>query len=66
MDTARINLDWEEMINQSIDPELSRKIHYRDGSAPEDKECSMCGSLCAIRILKEALEEKRSASKKIL
>jgi phosphomethylpyrimidine synthase len=66
MDIARKNLDWEEMIKQSIDPELSREIHYRDGSAPEDKECSMCGSLCAIKILKEALENKRLASKKIL
>ena len=64
MDIARKNLDWEEMINQSIDPELSREIHYRDGSTPEDKECSMCGSFCAIRILKEALDKK--ASKKIL
>ena len=58
MDIARKNLDWEEMINQSIDPELSHQIHYRNGSAPEDEECSMCGSFCAIKMLKEALEKK--------
>ena len=58
MDIARKNLDWEEMINQSIDPELSHRIHYRNGSAPEDEECSMCGSFCAIKMLKEALEKK--------
>ena len=59
MDLARKNLDWEEMINQSIDPELSRQIHYRNGDIDDDV-CSMCGEFCAIKILKDALEKKSS------
>jgi len=63
MDMARKNLDWEGMIKHSIDPELSREIHYRNGE-PEDDVCSMCGEFCAIKILKDALD--KTASKKIL
>jgi len=63
MDIARKNLNWEEMIKHSIDPELSREKHYRNG-AFEDDVCSMCGEFCAIKILKDALEKK--ASKKLL
>ena len=65
MDMARKNLDWEEMIKYSIDPELSREIHYRNGDVDDDDDvCSMCGEFCAIKILKDALEKK--ASKNIL
>jgi phosphomethylpyrimidine synthase len=41
---ARKKLDWEEIFNNSLDPELSRKRKGRT-----DKDCSMCGKLCAIR-----------------
>jgi phosphomethylpyrimidine synthase len=65
MDMARKNLDWEGMIKYSIDPELSREIHYRNGAVGDDDDvCSMCGEFCAIKILKDALEKK--ASKNIL
>ena len=63
MDIARKNLDWKEMINQSIDPELAQKIHYRNGTSIDDDVCSMCGEFCAIKMLKEALNEKRKISK---
>ncbi len=63
MDIARKNLDWEEMIKQSIDPELSRQVHYRDGKSIDENVCSMCGPFCAVKLLKEALEKK--SSKKI-
>ncbi len=63
MDMARKDLDWEGMIKHSIDPELSREIHYRNGK-PDDDVCSMCGEFCAIKILKDALD--KTASKKIL
>ena len=59
MDMARKNLDWEGMIKHSIDPELSREIHYRNGK-PDDDVCSMCGEFCAIKILKDALDKKAS------
>ena len=63
MDIARKNLDWEGMIQHSIDPELSREIHYRNGEIENDV-CSMCGEFCAIKILKDALDKR--ASKNIL
>ncbi|MBY9014290.1 MAG: phosphomethylpyrimidine synthase ThiC [Candidatus Lokiarchaeota archaeon] len=63
MDIARKNLDWEGMIKHSIDPELSREIHFRNGHV-DDGVCSMCGEFCAIKILQDALDKR--ASKKIL
>ena len=60
MDVARKNLNWETMVKLAIDPELAKEKHYRDGSAPDDEECSMCGEFCAIKLLKDALERKRS------
>lgn len=48
---ARKALDWDEQIRLSIDPERARAI--RSTSPPEDESvCTMCGSLCAIKIQK--------------
>lgn len=48
---ARKALDWSEQIRLSIDPERARAI--RETSPPEDESvCTMCGSLCAIKIQK--------------
>ena len=63
MDIARKNLNWKEMINQAIDPELAQKIHYRNGTSIDDDVCSMCGEFCAIKLLKETLKEKGKVSK---
>ena len=60
MDTARKNLDWEEMINQSIDPELAREKHERFNNITEEEEvCSMCGEFCAIKLLKDAIDKQK-------
>ena len=63
MDIARKNLNWEGMIQHSIDPELTREVHYRNGEIENDV-CSMCGEFCAIKILQDALD--KTASKKII
>lgn len=63
MDIARKNLDWEEMISLSIDPELASSIHYRNGANQSDDVCSMCGDLCAIKLLRDALESKKKQKK---
>ncbi len=48
---ARKALDWDSQIRLSIDPERARAI--RETSPPEDESvCTMCGSLCAIKIQK--------------
>ncbi len=63
MDTARKNLNWEEMIKQSIDPDLAREIHYRNGNAIDsDGVCSMCGEFCAIKLLKNTLDRKKKSA----
>ncbi|MFW9940076.1 MAG: phosphomethylpyrimidine synthase ThiC [Candidatus Thorarchaeota archaeon] len=63
MDIARKELNWEGMIKQAIDPELAKEIHYRNGYSEDDEEvCSMCGEFCAIKLLKETLENKKNST----
>ncbi|KKK41971.1 hypothetical protein LCGC14_0827820 [marine sediment metagenome] len=64
MDMARRDLDWKGVIEQAIDPDLAKEIHYRNGHSDDEDVCSMCGEFCAIKILQDALDKK--ASKKIL
>ncbi|OGP24501.1 MAG: phosphomethylpyrimidine synthase [Deltaproteobacteria bacterium GWC2_56_8] len=46
---ARKALNWDEQIRLSIDPKKARAL--RETSPPEDADvCTMCGSLCAIKI----------------
>lgn len=46
---ARRALNWEEQIRLSIDPQKARAI--RKASPPSDSQvCTMCGSLCAIKV----------------
>ncbi|MBD3197515.1 MAG: phosphomethylpyrimidine synthase ThiC [Candidatus Lokiarchaeota archaeon] len=59
MDLARKELNWKDMIKNSIDPETAEKIRNRDEKSLEDDACSMCGEFCAIKLLKDALESKR-------
>jgi phosphomethylpyrimidine synthase len=49
MARARKALNWDEQIRLSIDPGRSKA--YRESSSPMDKDvCTMCGSLCAIKV----------------
>jgi len=61
MDIARKELNWKEMINLAIDPELAEKKHSRSGEKLEDEVCSMCGDFCAIKLLRDALKEKKDS-----
>jgi phosphomethylpyrimidine synthase len=55
MARARRSLDWEGMFAQALDPERARE--YRARGHNEDAEgCSMCGDVCAIKIVKEYLK----------
>ena len=54
MSLARHNLDWDEMLRLAIDPEKAKA--YRASSTPEDeKTCTMCGKMCAVRTLNKVL-----------
>lgn len=54
MSLARQQLDWDKMIDLSLDPEKAKE--YRKNSNPEDeKTCTMCGKMCAVRTLNKVL-----------
>ncbi len=57
MAEARKALDWDRMFQLAIDPARAREM--RDRCNPEDEEaCSMCGDLCALRMVERALEKR--------
>ena len=57
MAMARRDLDWERMFALAIDPEKARA--YRSRGHNEDLDgCSMCGDVCAIKIVKEYLKKE--------
>ena len=52
---ARAALDWESMAANALDPDTLRR---RRESFHKEKECAMCGSFCAIRMLEGAETSK--------
>jgi len=55
MAEARKNLNWQAQYDLSLFGEHAKEIHDRDG---ECETCSMCGDLCAIKIVEQALQKK--------
>ena len=55
MSEARGRLDWERQYALAIDGGRAR--HVRETRMTASEACSMCGDLCAIKIVREALEE---------
>jgi len=56
MARARKALDWEGMFARAIDPEKARQYRHR-GHNEDTEGCSMCGDVCAIKIVKEYLKK---------
>lgn len=56
MSLARKNLDWEKQFRLSIDPRKAREVWERRKS--QSDACSMCGELCAIKLVKETFEQR--------
>ncbi len=54
MALARKSLDWEAQINLAIDPQTARSV-YREKSSEGVEGCSMCGELCAMKIVSDHL-----------
>lgn len=52
---ARKNLDWKRQIELAINHEEAQRI--RDGRPSESDACSICGELCAIKMVKEFLKK---------
>jgi len=57
MAQARKDLDWEAMYKVALDPEKARRYRAR-GHQDDTQGCSMCGDVCAIKIVKEHLKKK--------
>jgi len=55
MAEARRRLDWAEQFRLALFPEAAQRIHARDG---EIDTCSMCGDLCAVRMMRELFEQE--------
>jgi len=53
MSVARKKLDWDEQARLSLDPERSRRVHGKHGSA--GTACSMCGEFCAMELMEKYL-----------
>lgn len=48
-------VDIKKMLKLAIDPEKAKK--YREESKPKDeKVCTMCGDLCALKRSREVIE----------
>jgi phosphomethylpyrimidine synthase len=59
---ARKSLDWDTQFNLVVDPEKAKA--YRAKRQPAEKRaCSMCGDLCAIKIVNDHLIENDKNSK---
>ena len=57
MSQARKNLDWDQQIKISIDPEKAARL--REEGRPEQNDvCSMCGEYCAVRLVNDILNKK--------
>ncbi|WP_445475239.1 phosphomethylpyrimidine synthase ThiC [Methanococcoides methylutens] len=61
MATARAELDWDTQYEIAIDTERARTIREKRHTGTD--ACSMCGELCAMKIVKSALEESRQKNK---
>jgi phosphomethylpyrimidine synthase len=58
MAEARKARDWEGMYREAIDEKKARE--YRDrGVTAENEGCSMCGDVCAIKIVREYLKREQ-------
>ena len=63
MSLARRNFNWLKQFELSIDPEKAVEIHSRRKSGT--KACSMCGDLCAIKIMRDAFLSEKSRNKSL-
>jgi phosphomethylpyrimidine synthase len=57
MAEARHELDWDVQFRLALFGDHAKKIHCRDGDM---ETCSMCGDLCAIKIVNELFDEKKT------
>lgn len=59
MAIARKDRDWEKQLELAIDPVKAREV-YNKRSGDVDEVCSMCGELCAMKVVEEYLGKTKS------
>ena len=62
MAQARKNLDWATMFDVCIDEDKARRYRKR-GCTEESEGCSMCGDVCAIKIVNVYMNEDKDSKK---
>jgi phosphomethylpyrimidine synthase len=53
MAKARKELDWKKQFELAIDPEKARRLRAESGVDEEHGACTMCGALCAYKVMNE-------------
>ncbi|HDM43315.1 MAG TPA: phosphomethylpyrimidine synthase ThiC [Firmicutes bacterium] len=61
MSLARRNLDWRRQAEEAIDPFIVEKVRDRCPLSDTDA-CSMCPSLCAVKLSREFRERKKESA----
>ena len=61
MARCRKELDWEGQFKLAIDPEKARRLRAESGVDEEHGACTMCGALCAYKVMNERGEKKAVA-----
>jgi phosphomethylpyrimidine synthase len=59
---ARKALDWDTQFSNVLDPEKAQEYRSRRRST-EREVCSMCGNLCAIKIVKDYMDTNKKENK---
>ncbi|MBN2899854.1 MAG: phosphomethylpyrimidine synthase ThiC [Clostridia bacterium] len=54
MSHARQALDWPKMYELALDPDKA-KAYRKDAVLEDEKTCSMCGKMCAVRTMQKVL-----------
>ncbi len=52
---GRKHLDWDRMFKYVVDPDKARKMR-KEKNPDEEEACSMCGDVCAFKVVKDQLE----------
>ncbi|OEU74529.1 MAG: hypothetical protein BA864_15375 [Desulfuromonadales bacterium C00003093] len=54
----RKDLDWEGQFSVALDPEKARCLRAESGVDESHGACTMCGALCAYKVMNERSEKK--------
>ena len=60
MAVARKKLDWPGQFDAAIDPEKARRLRAESGVDEEHGACTMCGALCAYKVMNERKDKAAS------